>query len=255
MKHQLSQRLSGRPFVTEPSGPAAAGDAPVSADADSADKVGASQSVFRIVNSLLGAGLLGMPFCYKECGLVLATLLVLLTLVASELSVHLLMVASQLASKKTYEDLAHHCFGRLGQRIVDMCVFIMNVGSLVAYLNILVSVGGQEGFMRLQSYVHGRVDCNAAGSPCSWHVVAHASPMRLQNCTIACLLVASMCMCACMQADTFSMVSHSIIPPGAEPSRSMLLAGVCVGTWGGFGGGGGRRGACCWQVCMRGHVG
>jgi amino acid permease len=97
------------------------------------------------------------------CGLGLATVLVLITLSASELSMRLLMVASQMAGKRTYEDLAAHCFGRAGRSTVDLSITIMNLGSLVAYLNIL--------------------------------------------------------------ADMFSLVANTVIPPGAEPSRNMLLAG------------------------------
>lgn len=133
------------------------------ADAASDEKASESQSVFNLVNAVLGAGVLGYPWAYKTCGLVLATLLVLITLVASELSMRLLMISSQLAGKRSYEELARHCFGRVGQRAVDFCVIIMNIGSLVAYLNIL--------------------------------------------------------------ADMFSSVAGTIIPPGAEPSRNMLLLG------------------------------
>ena len=72
-----------------------------------------------------------MPFAFKVCGLGLATVLVLVMLVAAELSMRLLMVASQLASKRSYEELARHSLGRLGQLAVEFSVIANNVGSLV----------------------------------------------------------------------------------------------------------------------------
>jgi len=82
---------------------------------------------------------------------VLAVLLVLVTLVAAELSMRLLLMSSQLTGKRSYEELARHSYGRIGQWAVDSCVIAMNVGSVVAYLNILTdtisSVAGGCGWM------------------------------------------------------------------------------------------------------------
>lgn len=94
----------------------------------------------------------GFPFCFKTCGLGLAVLLVLVTLMAAELSMRLLLMSSQLTGKRSYEDLARHSFGWLGQWAVDSCNVALNVGSVVAYLNILTDTvstvaGGQAGSM------------------------------------------------------------------------------------------------------------
>ncbi len=105
------------------------------------------------------------PFCYRNCGLVLTTCLVLVCLTASQLSMRLLLLASQLSSKKTYDDLAKQCFGHTGSRSVNVSISLLNMGALVAYINIL--------------------------------------------------------------ADVLSSVAGSIIPPGAEPSRDIMLAGLC----------------------------
>ena len=58
-----------------------AGSAPVAALAVAAAEEESGRSsdtgaVYSLVNAVLGAGLLGFPFCYARCGLVLATLLV-----------------------------------------------------------------------------------------------------------------------------------------------------------------------------------
>lgn len=122
-----------------------------------------NEACFNMVNFILGAGVLGYPFCYKACGLVLTTLLILVCLIAAQLSMRLLLMSSQLSGKRTYEELARLCFGKPGQRVMGTCVFMLNLGALVAYVNIL--------------------------------------------------------------ADVLSSVAGSIIPPGAEPSRNIIMAG------------------------------
>lgn len=124
------------------------------------------EPILNLVTAVLGAGVLGFPFCFKTCGLGLAILLVLVTLAAAELSMRLLLMSSQLTGKRSYEELARHSYGRLGQWAVDSCVIAMNVGSVVAYLNILT--------------------------------------------------------------DTISSVAGTVIPPGAEPSRNIMLGVVTM---------------------------
>jgi sodium-coupled neutral amino acid transporter 10 len=104
------------------------------------DKASEGQSLWQLVSTVMGAGVLGFPFCYRACGLALATLLVVVTLVAAEFSMRLLLLAGAIASKRSYEDLARHCFGGAGARAVGACVAVMSAGSLVGYLNLLADV-------------------------------------------------------------------------------------------------------------------
>ncbi len=121
------------------------------------------QSVLNFVNCILGAGVLGYPYCFKSCGLVLATAMMLACLAASRFSYQLLLYCSQLSNKRSYEELAEQAIGRVGKQLVETCTAATNMGCVVAYLNIL--------------------------------------------------------------ADVLSSVAGTIIPPGAEPSRSVYLIG------------------------------
>jgi Transmembrane amino acid transporter protein len=65
-----------------------------------------NEAVFNYLNAMLGGGLLGYPYSYKNCGLVLTSVLVLLGLLTCQLSMNLLLLASQLSNQRTYEGLA-----------------------------------------------------------------------------------------------------------------------------------------------------
>jgi sodium-coupled neutral amino acid transporter 10 len=55
--------------------------------------------VLNLVSCILGAGVLGCPFCFKSCGWVLATAMILGCLLASRLSYQLLLWCSQLSNR------------------------------------------------------------------------------------------------------------------------------------------------------------
>jgi amino acid permease len=46
-------------------------------------RTSSGQSTLNLVNCVLGAGVLGYPFCFKSCGLVLGTLLMIVSIGAS----------------------------------------------------------------------------------------------------------------------------------------------------------------------------
>ncbi|GFH10522.1 putative sodium-coupled neutral amino acid transporter 10, partial [Haematococcus lacustris] len=124
------------------------------------------QSVLNLVNCIVGAGVLGYPYCFKSSGYMLATVIMLVCLVACRFSYQLMLYCTQLTSRRTFEDMAEQATGQLGKLTITLCVAALNLGSIVAYLNIL--------------------------------------------------------------ADVLSSVAGTIIPPGAEPSRSVFLAGVTL---------------------------
>jgi hypothetical protein len=209
----------------------------------------------------------GFPFCFKTCGLGLALVLVLVTLAAAELSMRLLLAAAQLTGKRSYEELARHTHGRGGQLAVDVCVLAMNVGSLVAYLNILTDTvstvagaaasGARKGagrgccrcWPRLLAWSRNGWNANCCeatlcgacrrGLGLRPRTNTSATPMlRCLNRTPAATWHrhpsrTSTTVCsACAVTPPPSPPTHThpgtVIPPGAEPSRTAMLWTVTV---------------------------
>ncbi len=61
-------------------------------------------------------------------------------------SIHLLILSAILTDKQSYEELAHHLFGRATELVVDISIIIFTWGSTVAYMVIIgtatISVSG-----------------------------------------------------------------------------------------------------------------
>ena len=113
--------------------------------------------------------MLGYPYCFKSCGVVLATVIMVVSLVACRLSYQLLLHCSQITNLKSYEEMAERALGKLGRQVVELCTAALNLGCVVAYINIL--------------------------------------------------------------ADVLSAVAGTIIPPAAEPSRTVYIAGEHSLLW------------------------
>ena len=85
------------------------------------DPLGATSAAM----SICGAGIRSLS---RQCGVVMTSAMVLMCFCACQLSMQLLLAASQLSGRRSLEDLAHHCFGRVGRNAVQIAVFLLNMG-------------------------------------------------------------------------------------------------------------------------------
>eukprot|EP00955_Chlamydomonas_euryale_P038789 351203-Chlamydomonas_euryale.AAC.2 len=78
------------------------------------------QSTFNLMSSILGASVLGYPYCFATCGTLLATAMMLVSLAACRFSFQLLLYSSQLSSRRSYEELAEAALGPAGRHMVEV---------------------------------------------------------------------------------------------------------------------------------------
>eukprot|EP00118_Oscarella_pearsei_P006494 m.29422 g.29422 ORF g.29422 m.29422 type:complete len:204 (+) comp31167_c0_seq3:50-661(+) len=94
--------------------------------------------VFSLGNSILGVSLLAMPYCMKQCGILLGSLLLICSCLLSRLACHLLLKSAQSTRKGSYEHLALLTFGSAGKFTVELCLSsLLLFGGCVAYLIIV----------------------------------------------------------------------------------------------------------------------
>jgi sodium-coupled neutral amino acid transporter 10 len=76
--------------------------------------------IVTMANSIIGVSILAMPFCFKQCGILLATLMLLASSLVVKMACHLLLKSAILARSRTYEFLAFHTFGSPGKLAVEV---------------------------------------------------------------------------------------------------------------------------------------
>lgn len=99
--------------------------------------------VMTLANSIIGVSILAMPYCFKQCGIILSILLLLFSSVLSRLSCHFLIKSAIKAKLKTFENLAFHAFGPLGKFAVEIGLIGFLIGTCIAFFVVMGDLGPQ----------------------------------------------------------------------------------------------------------------
>ncbi|CBY32108.1 unnamed protein product [Oikopleura dioica] len=95
--------------------------------------------VVNLINSVVGVGILAIPFCFKECGLLLGAIVLAFAGFATFSSVALLLEAAVAKSKRNYEFLCKACFGATGKIGVEFAQIGLMLGTCIAFY-VVISV-------------------------------------------------------------------------------------------------------------------
>jgi len=106
-------------------------------------KTGILGTSSNLVNSIVGAGIIGIPFAINESGLVVGIVLLVLVAAATDKTLRMIVeLASFHPTLKnlgvhTFEDLMRIPFGNLGSKFILLSMFVLAYGAMVAYLLII----------------------------------------------------------------------------------------------------------------------
>lgn len=122
--------------------------------------------VMNLANSIIGVGLLAMPFCFKQvrrvivqlccspmfpfrslsllffqCGITIAIAMLIFSSVISRLACHFLVKSSALCRRRNFEFLAFYTFGPPGKLLVDLGIIGFMMGTCVAFFVVMGDLG------------------------------------------------------------------------------------------------------------------
>ncbi|XP_031630114.1 putative sodium-coupled neutral amino acid transporter 10 [Contarinia nasturtii] len=99
--------------------------------------------IMTLANSIIGVGILAMPFCFQKCGILLSILLLALSNAITRLACHYLLKSSIKARRKNFEFLASYIFGSSGKLMVELCVIGYLMGTCITYFVVVGDLGPQ----------------------------------------------------------------------------------------------------------------
>ncbi|XP_055311393.1 putative sodium-coupled neutral amino acid transporter 10 [Sitodiplosis mosellana] len=99
--------------------------------------------IMTLANSIIGVGILAMPFCFQKCGILLSILLLILSNTITRFSCHYLLKSSIKARRKNFEFLASYIFGSSGKLMVELCVIGYLMGTCITYFVVVGDLGPQ----------------------------------------------------------------------------------------------------------------
>lgn len=94
---------------------------------------GNAKHVINMANSIVGVSILSMPYCFKEAGMLLGILLLLLSGFITKKTCMFLVRSAIMARRRSYEFLAFHVFGVSGKLFVEMCMIFFLIGICISF--------------------------------------------------------------------------------------------------------------------------
>ncbi|XP_057369669.1 putative sodium-coupled neutral amino acid transporter 10 isoform X3 [Daphnia carinata] len=102
---------------------------------------GNAKHTMMLANSIIGASILSMPFCFKQCGIILGSIILYLNSIMTKLCCHQLVKSSLISRRRNYEILAYDVMGPFGKLWIEVCIIGYNMGCCIAYLVVLGDLG------------------------------------------------------------------------------------------------------------------
>ncbi|XP_065840377.1 putative sodium-coupled neutral amino acid transporter 11 isoform X2 [Oscarella lobularis] len=96
-----------------------------------------SKAVFNFINSIIGAGIIGIPFALHEAGFILGVLLLTLVGIVTDYSILLLVKSGKIAGMDTYQDLMRKTFGKVGFYYLSAIQFLFPFLAMSGYVVIV----------------------------------------------------------------------------------------------------------------------
>ncbi|XP_067630642.1 putative sodium-coupled neutral amino acid transporter 10 isoform X2 [Eurosta solidaginis] len=102
-----------------------------------------SGHIMTLANSIIGVGILAMPFCFQKCGIILSVLLLIISNWITRICCHYLIKSSLLTRRKSFEMLGFHAFGASGKLLVELCIIGYLFGTSITYFVVMGDLGPQ----------------------------------------------------------------------------------------------------------------
>lgn len=131
-----------RPLLTDIEAPSVAlanspwGDEDVHswAEAERARPKSGLQSAFmNMANSIIGAGIIGQPYAFRQAGLLAGVVLLVGLTVVVDWTIRLIVVNSKLSGANSFQGTVEHCFGKPGLVAISVAQWAFAFGGMVAF--------------------------------------------------------------------------------------------------------------------------
>ncbi|KAH8119585.1 amino acid transporter [Phellopilus nigrolimitatus] len=90
-------------------------------------------SVANMANSILGAGIIGLPYAVSQAGFLTGVLLLIALSGVTDWTIRLIVVNAKLSGRNSYIEIMNHCFGASGRAAVSFFQFSFAFGGMCAF--------------------------------------------------------------------------------------------------------------------------
>ena len=103
---------------------------------------------FNYVNSIIGSGVIGIPYALHRAGFVLGIFLLIIIGILTDYSLCILVKSGNIAGVSTYQDVVEAAFGRPGFYLLTLIQFIYPFIAMISY-NVIIGDTATKAFIRI----------------------------------------------------------------------------------------------------------
>ncbi|KAI1340101.1 transmembrane amino acid transporter family protein [Xylariaceae sp. FL0016] len=96
-------------------------------------KSGLRSAFMNMANSIIGAGIIGQPYAFKDAGLLAGVVLLVGLTVVVDWTIRLIVINSKLSGANSFQGTVEHCFGRPGLIAISVAQWAFAFGGMVAF--------------------------------------------------------------------------------------------------------------------------
>ena len=96
-------------------------------------KSGMKSAFMNMANSIIGAGIIGQPYAFRQAGLLSGILLLVGLTVVVDWTICLIVINSKLSGTSSFQGTVQHCFGRPGLIAISVAQWVFAFGGMVAF--------------------------------------------------------------------------------------------------------------------------
>lgn len=96
-------------------------------------KSGLKSAFMNMANSIIGAGIIGQPYAFRQAGLLSGVLLLVGLTIVVDWTICLIVVNSKLSGANSFQGTVEKCFGRSGLIAISLAQWLFAFGGMVAF--------------------------------------------------------------------------------------------------------------------------
>ncbi|ODH47498.1 hypothetical protein GX48_06412 [Paracoccidioides brasiliensis] len=100
-------------------------------------KSGLRNAFMNMANSIIGAGIIGQPYAFRQAGLVIGLMLLFGLTIAVDWTIRLIVINSKLSGADSFQATVEFCFGRPGLIAISIAQWAFAFGGMVAFCIII----------------------------------------------------------------------------------------------------------------------
>lgn len=94
---------------------------------------GLRMAFMNMANSIIGAGIIGQPYAFRQAGITVGILLLAALTVTVDWTIRLIVVNSKLSGTDSFQATVQHCFGKSGLIAISVAQWVFAFGGMIAF--------------------------------------------------------------------------------------------------------------------------